>query len=133
MTGEYLVVFYDGQCPLCLKEMQHLKRRDKQQRIRLVDINQPVFEQEFSEIPQRAAMQTLHAYWTRQQQTTLITGLDVTYQAWRLVGKGWMIWPLRWPGVRIVADRLYLLFARHRFSLSKLLTGKSRCQNCSLE
>lgn len=102
-------------------------------RLNLIDINRADFEQQYPEIPRQHAMQKLHGYWFKNQQKHLLVGLDVTYHAWRLVGKGWLIRPLRWPGIRIVADKLYLLFARHRFSLSRLLTGKSRCSECSID
>ena len=32
-----LTIFYDGFCPLCVREMTHLRRADKQGRMRLVD------------------------------------------------------------------------------------------------
>lgn len=133
MNDEQLSIFFDGQCPLCVKEMRNLKKRDRSKRLNLIDINRADFEQQYPEIPRQQAMQKLHGYWFTNQQKHLLVGLDVTYHAWRLVGKGWLIRPLRWPGIRIVADKLYLLFARHRFGLSRLLTGKSRCSECSID
>ena len=32
------IVFYDGGCPLCMREIRMLKGRDRRQRIRFVDI-----------------------------------------------------------------------------------------------
>jgi len=133
VNDEQLSIFFDGQCPLCVKEMRHLKKRDRSMRLNLIDINGADFEQHYPEIPRQQAMQKLHGYWFTNQQKHLLIGLDVTYHARRLVGKGWLIRPLRWPGIRIVADKLYLLFARHRFSLSRLITGKSRCSECSID
>ena len=40
-----MIIFYDGNCPLCAKEMQSLKRADKENKITLEDINKDDFEQ----------------------------------------------------------------------------------------
>jgi predicted DCC family thiol-disulfide oxidoreductase YuxK len=39
-----LTIFYDGNCPLCAKEMQHLKKKDHDNLINLVDLHQDEFE-----------------------------------------------------------------------------------------
>lgn len=47
------------------------------------------------------------------------------------MGVGWLYAPLRWPGIRIIADWGYLKFAKHRYTISYLLTGKKRtCDRC---
>lgn len=129
MQNEQITILYDGQCPLCVKEMQHLQNADKHNRIILCDINADTFAQLFPEISHQAAMSKLHGYLTQDQKTRLLTGLDVTYHAWRLAGKGWLFAPLRWPGIKIIADYCYLKFAKHRFTLSRWLTGQSRCSS----
>ena len=53
-------------------------------------------------------------------QGQAIYGLDVTYHAWRAVGKGTWVAILRWPVVRSLADLVYLFFAKHRHRLSRL-------------
>ncbi|MCV5638693.1 DCC1-like thiol-disulfide oxidoreductase family protein, partial [Escherichia coli] len=59
----------------------------------------------------------------------LLLGLDVTYRAWQLVGRGWLYAPLRWQLIRPVADWLYLRFAQNRYRISYWLTGTSRCNS----
>ena len=56
----------------------------------------------------------------------MVTGLDATHAAWQAVGRGWLYAPLRWPVIRIVADMAYNLFARNRYTISYLLTGRRR-------
>lgn len=132
MQKDSLTLFYDGYCPLCVKEMTSLAAKDKHQRLTLVDVHQSCFEQQYPDINVAEALRYLHGYLYQQQAKTLITGLDVTYQAWRLVGRGWLFAPLRWPILRWFCDKAYLWFARNRFTLSKLLTGKARCQRCEI-
>ncbi|ESP91156.1 MULTISPECIES: thiol-disulfide oxidoreductase DCC family protein [Pseudoalteromonas] len=120
-----LTIFYDGTCPLCVKEMAALTKRDKSNRILIVDIYSEEFER-YPDIDPNKANSILHAL---DMNGNLLLGLDVTYHAWRLVGMGWMYAPLRWPVVKPLADKLYLAFASNRYRISYLLTGKSRCDS----
>ncbi|AWL10882.1 hypothetical protein HMF8227_00376 [Saliniradius amylolyticus] len=124
-----LTLFYDGLCPLCQKEMSKLSQLDTDEKLRFVDIQQPDFEQRYPQIDYQAANERLHAI---TEQGEILTGLDVTYRAWQAVGHGWLIAPLRWPVVRIVADWAYAVFARHRYLISFVLTGQSRCRRCKV-
>ena len=122
-----LTIFYDGTCPLCAKEMNALKKHDKQNLLQTVDI----YSEEFSAYPEidaEAANNILHAINHNGQ---LLLGLDVTYKAWQLVGRGWIYAPLRWKLVKPLADSLYLKFARNRYKVSFWLTGTSRCDSNS--
>ncbi len=118
-----LTLFYDGQCPLCAKEMAALKKHDHHNVIQIVDIYSDEFV-DYPNIDKSAANTILHAL---DHNGRLLLGLDATYQAWRLVGKGWIYAPLRWPLIKSFTDRCYLLFARNRYRVSFWLTGTSRC------
>ena len=129
---ESLTIFYDGYCPLCVKEMRHLKKLDSNEKLNLVDLNDEYFESDFPEISAHKAMTRLHGYLFQNNTKQLVTGLDVTYYAWRMVGKGWLVAPLRWPIISWFADKAYLWFAKHRFTISEWLTGQPRCESCKL-
>lgn len=120
-----LTIFYDGTCPLCVKEMQALKNHDDQNAICIVDIHSESFAA-YPEIDPTKASTILHGY---KKDNQLILGLDVTYYAWHIVGKGWLYAPLRWPLFKPVADWAYMRFANNRYTISKWLTGKSKCSN----
>lgn len=124
-----LTIFYDGYCPLCLLEMNKLKQLDKQHTITFVDIQAPSFFEEYPQLDWHALNARIHGYLPNGK---LISGLDVTYLAWSLVGKGWVYAPLRWPVIRWFADRAYNLFAKNRYRISYVLTGKKACQPCQI-
>lgn len=130
LQNSSLTIFYDGYCPLCLLEMRKLKQLDKQQKIIFIDIQGPCFSADYPHLDWQALNARIHGYL---QDGSLISGLDVTYLAWKLVGKGWVYAPLRWPGIRWLADITYNLFAKHRYRISYLLTGKKRCIPCELK
>ena len=124
-----LVIFYDGLCPLCSAEMSKLKTLDTTECLVMVDITEAGFSDNYPDIDPRQAQNVLHGRLNGQ----MIYGLDVTYWAWRLVGKGIWVEPLRWPLIKPMADRCYLFFARRRQRISRLLMLGQRCDNkCAL-
>ena len=124
-----LTLFYDGQCPLCLREMQQLQHHDRKGLIYLVDIHSDEMHMKFPMIDKNQASNMLHAM---RSDGSMLYGLDVTCTAWNLVGKHKWLKILRLPVLRVIADAFYLLFARHRYTISGLLTGKQRCESCTL-
>jgi predicted DCC family thiol-disulfide oxidoreductase YuxK len=119
-----LRIYYDGLCPLCLREMQHLKRLDQAQRLDLQDINATDFVERFPHIDRMHADRILHG---ELADGRLLYGLDVTVLAWRIVGRGHWVSFLRWPLVRPLADRAYLFFARHRHRISGWFGRPATC------
>ncbi|RUO79128.1 thiol-disulfide oxidoreductase DCC family protein [Pseudidiomarina taiwanensis] len=128
-----LTIFYDGGCPLCVREMRHLFKLQQQQhhqRIIFEDILAEDFEQRFPMIDPQRARAILHGMTANGE---LLLGLDVTHQAWKAVGRGWLTAPIRWPLIRWFADRVYLWFARHRYKISEVVTGQARCKQCRID
>ncbi|MCG3863783.1 MULTISPECIES: DUF393 domain-containing protein [unclassified Photobacterium] len=133
---EKMIIFYDGSCPLCIAEMKQLRQlNEHHKKLQFEDILVPDFNQRFPDISKEKASSILHGLLTTQtgDEQQLLLGLDVTYKAWNLVGKKKWLKILRLPVIRIVADKAYLFFARNRYRISYLLTGKSRCSSCSID
>ena len=107
--------------------MNKLKQLDKQKSIKVVDIQEASFCVEYPQLDLQALDARIHGYLA---DGTMITGLDVTYLAWKLVGKGWVYAPLRWPVISWFADIAYNIFAKYRHRISYLVTGKKRCVPC---
>ena len=51
--------------------------------------------------------------------------MDAVRAAYATVGRGWMLAPTAWPGVRWLADKSYSYFARHRAVLSRTCRSNS--------
>jgi len=125
-----LRIFFDGNCPLCSAEMRQLKARDPDDRIELVDLNADNFSSRFSYIDKDYANTILHGETASGQ---VLLGLDVTSKAWALTGTRPWVQVLRLPLIKPIADWCYLRFAKHRYRISYLLTGKARCDSqCQL-
>ncbi|AWB68495.1 DUF393 domain-containing protein [Saccharobesus litoralis] len=127
MTNAKLIFFFDGLCPLCLAEVRQLEKLDTDNKIRMVDVYSEQFESFSQRIDKLAALKKLHGLTDKGQ---LLVGLDVTYRAWHLVGKGLWFSPINWPWLRPFLDLAYRFFAQHRASISLLLTGKRHCETC---
>ncbi|WP_256384753.1 thiol-disulfide oxidoreductase DCC family protein [Photobacterium toruni] len=127
-----LIIFYDSSCPLCIAEMRQLQTHNNHQQLLFEDILAADFNQRFPYINITDASTILHGlYFPDPQQ--LLLGLDVTYLAWKSIGKKKWLALLRWPIIRFFADKCYLFFARNRYKISYLFTGKSRCKNCKID
>lgn len=123
-----LTVFYDGRCPLCVKEMRYLATLNVQGHLAFFDIHDATLAQRHPDINFYRANAYLHG---KTESGAIITGLDVTYYTWKLVGKGFWFAPLRWPIIKPLADICYRFFAKHRVRISHLLTRQPRCeQSC---
>lgn len=122
-----LTIFYDSYCPLCSAEINQLKAYDSNHRLSFEDIHAVDFAQRYPYIDKVEANKLLHGQLSNGD---MIYGLDVTCMAWKAVGKHRWLSILRWPVIRWFSDRAYLFFARHRNTISSLVTGKNKDLNC---
>lgn len=113
-------VFYDGACPLCMREIRMLRRRDRSGRIRFTDIAVPEFDAASVGLTWDALMQRIHG---RLPDGTLIEGVEVFRRMYAAVGFPRLAAFSRVPGVSQALDLGYRLFAKNRLRL----TG--RCEN----
>ena len=55
----------------------------------------------------------------------VLIGVESLLAAYTLVGKGWLVWPLRVPLLRDMLSWMYRVFARNRYKMSTLLGYKT--------
>ncbi|OKY27861.1 thiol-disulfide oxidoreductase DCC family protein [Thalassotalea sp. PP2-459] len=130
MKNNVLTIFYDGYCPLCCAEMNQLKQCDKNNVIELVNLRHDNFSLNYPHINTKVALRVLHG----EYQGKVLQALDVTYQAWRMVGKGIYVAPLKFPAIKQIANVSYLVIAKYRQPISSFLhrylgIGKAHCEN----
>ncbi|WP_096086155.1 thiol-disulfide oxidoreductase DCC family protein [Agaribacterium haliotis] len=123
-----LTIFFDSQCPLCAIEINELKKRDTEQKLDFVDIFSKGFASDYKQIDKKQALRILHGLTADGQ---LLLGLDVSHRAWSLLGNARLTGFLRWRPIRPLSDAAYRFFAKHRYSISALLTGRSRTKKCN--
>jgi predicted DCC family thiol-disulfide oxidoreductase YuxK len=93
-----ITVLYDGDCPLCSREIRFLERPDRGRgRVHFADIAEPSFDHGAYGLDARKVMTRIHGVLP---DGTVIEGLEVFRRAYAAVGLGWLIAPTRWPGLR---------------------------------
>ena len=111
-TGAF-EVFYDGQCPLCIREINMLRKIDRNQLVIFTDIADPTFDSEAETgLSFDALMARIHG---RLSDGTMIEGVEVFRQ---LYGRTFLkpLVPLtRIPGIRGMLDASYVCFAWLRY------------------
>lgn len=120
--GQIFEVFFDGDCPLCKREIDFLRRRDRAGRIRFTDISTPDFDPASVGSDMATLMGRIHG---RMPDGRLIEGLEVFRQLYDAVGFGPLVRLSRMPGVSALAERAYSLFARNRLRW----TGRGQCES----
>lgn len=107
------VVFYDGACPLCRREIAHYRRLDRQQRLTWLDIaTRPQLLQAY-DIAWEAAMQRLHVIGADGR---LLTGARAFRELWQhLPGYRWLARVVTLPGMLPVLEQAYMWFAHRRW------------------
>ncbi|MDX1963338.1 MAG: DUF393 domain-containing protein [Pirellulales bacterium] len=118
-------VFFDGGCPLCLREINMLRRWDKNEKILFTDIEASDFNATDLGKTQEELMAQIHG---RTPDGQMIVGVEVFRRLYAAVGFGWLVWLSRWPVIRQALDLGYWVFARNRLWLTgrQFLTG-SQC------
>lgn len=125
-TQEFDVeVFYDGACPLCLREINMLRRWDRNERIRFTDLAATDFSAESIGKSHDELMARIHG---RLPDGTWIEGVEVFRRLYAAVGLRWLVAATRLPVVSHVLNWGYRWFARNRLKW----TGRCRDGVCEL-
>ncbi|MFB9888055.1 thiol-disulfide oxidoreductase DCC family protein [Balneatrix alpica] len=123
-----LEVFYDGACPLCAKEMAWLAQQDRQQRLRLRDIQAVDFDASAEGLESSALDAQLHV---RDAKGQVWQGVPAFVLIYRAVGRTSLARVLALPGLAPLWQWGYRHFARHRYRLSAWLGLTDSCgQQC---
>ena len=111
-----LTFLYDGGCPLCKRETDFLKGRDKLRNIKFVDINSDNYDPtNYQNISYKKAMSNLHGIL---HDGNLIQGLDVLAYAYQLVGLGWVYFPTKIPIISNLLKIFYSFWAKYRLKIT---------------
>lgn len=108
-------VYFDGDCPLCLREINMLKWLDRRHRIRFTDIAVPGFDPTSTGLSYRELMDRIRG---RLADGTPIEGVEVFRRLYGAVGFGPIVALSRLPGISHLLDAGYVVFAKNRLKLT---------------
>jgi len=110
-----LTVWYDGACPLCIREIALMRRLDRRNAIRFTDISTPAAA---CPIDRQLLLERFHA----SENGQLLSGAAAFAAMWREIP---LLRPLglfaRLPAVLAILEALYLQFLKVRPHIQKRL------------
>lgn len=115
-------VFFDGGCPLCVREIGMLKRWDRRHKIRFTDIDATDFQATEVGKSYDELMAQMHG---RLPDGTWIRGVEVFRRLYTAVGFGPLVFLSRLPVISQTLDLGYVLFAKNRLRLTGRCTPNS--------
>ncbi len=113
-----LTIYFDGSCQLCSAEIENLRLRDSQGRLRFVDCSPADFVSPVPGADRTALMQVIHGVGAGGQ---VLRAVDLFEAAYRAVGLPWVSRLMTHPLIRPLADRAYPWLVRNRYRLPRPL------------
>jgi len=129
-------LLYDGECPLCLREVNFLQKRDAGRGIvKFVDIAADHYQPEDNGgVDFETGMERIHGVLA---DGTVVKNLEVFRQVYAALGMGWVYAFTRWPIIGAIANWIYEIWADKRLVLTgrpnlKTIVEQKRCsqQSC---
>ena len=108
-------LLYDGDCPLCLREVNFLQRKDRGRGlVAFVDIADPDYRAgEHGGVEFAEAMSRIHAVLP---DGTVVKNVEVFRRVYQVLGIGWIYAATGWPVIGPLVDKLYDFWADRRLT-----------------
>ena len=117
-------VFFDSHCPLCRREIDMIRNKDKRGLMKLTDIADPNFDPADTGKSLDELMREIHG---RFGDGELLVGVDVFRAIYSRLGFGWLVKLTKLPVIGWVMDRGYDFFARLRYRSALKRYNKNVC------
>jgi predicted DCC family thiol-disulfide oxidoreductase YuxK len=117
-------VFFDGECPLCVREIDFVRKLDRRKNILFTDIAAADFDAASIGKTHDELMARIHA---RLPDGTFIEGVEVFRRMYAAAGLGPLVAMTRLPGITQMLDASYRWFAANRLRL----TGRCDAGTCT--
>lgn len=110
-------MLYDGDCPLCMREVDMLRSRDAGKgNIAFVDIASPEYNPaDNADITFQQAMEKIHAI---EKDGTVVTGIEVFRRLYEEVGLGWVYAATKIDVIGKALTLLYDVWAKYRLPIT---------------
>ncbi len=119
MTQYPLTVFFDGDCPICDREITLMRRLDRRRQLEFCDFSAKEYDAASSGFAAADLATVIHARWA---DGSVIIGVEVFRAMWEAVGLGFLARLSRLSLVEPLVLKAYAWFARNRLRL----TGRSQ-------
>jgi predicted DCC family thiol-disulfide oxidoreductase YuxK len=120
-------LLYDGECPLCLREVRFLNKLNRHGLLAFEDITAPGFDPQIYGTTREELMGVIHGVFPDGR---MVKKMEVFREAYRAVGLGWLLAPTGWPVLRWLTDRGYEWFAPNRIRIGRMFGRKCDSGSC---
>lgn len=111
-----LNVYFDGDCPICRREIDLMKMLNRKERLQFIDFATPAYRPTDHGLNQCDLGRVIHARWSDE---TIITGVEVFREMWEAVGLGFLSRLSRQPMINRILVKAYTWFAKNRLRLTR--------------
>ena len=111
-----LTVYFDGECPICRREIDLMKVLNRRERLQFIDFSNSSYQPTDQRLSQCDLGRVIHARWS---DGTIITGVEVFREMWEAIGLGFLARFSRLSGINTLLVRAYAWFAKNRLWLTK--------------
>ena len=111
-----LTVYFDGECPICRREIDLMKIFNRRERLQFIDFSTTSYRPTAHGLNQCDLGRVIHARWS---DGTLISGVEVFRETWEAIGLGFLARITRRPIINKWLVKAYAWFARNRLWLTK--------------
>ncbi len=110
-------LLYDGECPLCVKEVNFLRKKDADRnKVVFVDIADDNYSpEENANINYEMAMDRIHAILP---DGSIVTNIEVFRRVYEVLGMGWIYSFTKLPLLGKIADQIYFIWAKLRLKMT---------------
>ncbi|KAI3430004.1 uncharacterized protein J3R85_008515, partial [Psidium guajava] len=110
-------MLYDGDCPLCMREVDMLRERNKRYgTIKFVDISSAGYSPEENQgLDYKTVMGRIHAILS---DGTVVTDVEAFRRLYEQVGLGWVYAITKYEPIATVADAVYGVWAKYRLQIT---------------
>lgn len=111
-------LLYDGECPLCVREVNFLRKRDAGRgKVTFVDIADDDYTpSSHGGVDFETAMGRIHAVLP---DGTVIKNVEVFRRVYEILGMGWIYAATKLPVIGSIVDTLYAIWADWRLALTR--------------
>lgn len=106
-----LEVFYDADCPFCVRCAEWIRKKDVNKDIILSDVNKNLFMLELFGVKGEDALQDVHAVYRNGE---VIKGPQVVRAALNILGYKKTLRLINFPGLGLIFNLLYGIVSKHR-------------------
>jgi predicted DCC family thiol-disulfide oxidoreductase YuxK len=109
-------LLFDSECPICAMEVEFLRKRDFDNKIKFTDLSSPAYNPaDHGNVQFIDGMRKIRAVLPDQ---TVVVGVEVFRRTYKAIGLGWIFEITNVPVIGKAADALYDLWAENRLRIT---------------